>query len=102
MLNLYIVAPDTHIISCLENSQATQSLQLSDLALPAVQLAPLFRALNRQHTLQELHLAGNGFGDDGVKVWAFGKRGGTLANVSLCLWFSQHLLNWPKKIPCCC
>jgi hypothetical protein len=97
MLNLYIVAPDTHITACLENSQATQSLQLSDLALPNVQLAPLFRALNRQHTLQELHLAGNCFGDDGVKVRAFGKRGGTLANVSLCLWVSQHLLNWPKK-----
>jgi hypothetical protein len=102
MFNLYIIAPDTHIIACLENSQATQSLQLSDLALPAVQLAPLFRALNRQHTLQELHLAGNCLGDDGVKVWAqelnmaFGKSGGELANVSLCPWFSQHL-NWPRN-----
>ena len=97
MLNLYIVAPDTHIIACLENSQATQSLQLSDLALPNVQVAPLFRALNRQHTLRELHLAGNYFGDDGVKVWACGKRGSILANVSLWLWFCKHLSNWPKK-----
>jgi hypothetical protein len=67
---LCILAPDTHIISCLEFSQATQILQLSDLALPAPQMAPLFRALNRQHTLQQLLLGGNCFGDDGVKVGA--------------------------------
>jgi hypothetical protein len=70
MIILYIVAPDAHIIACLEVSQATQSLQLSDLALPAAQIAPLFRALNRQHTLQQLLLGGNCFGDDGVKVRA--------------------------------
>jgi hypothetical protein len=88
MMNLYIVAPDAHISACLETSQATQSLQLSDLALSATQLAPLFRALNRQHTLQQLHLAGNCFSDDGVKVRAHEqnkatrRRGDTVANTS--------------------
>ncbi|XP_069673917.1 tonsoku-like protein isoform X2 [Periplaneta americana] len=58
--------PDAHINSCLEASEATQSLQLSDLALTTQQLTPLFRALTRQHTLQHLHLAGNCMGDEGV------------------------------------
>jgi hypothetical protein len=75
---------------------------LSDLALPNVQLAPLFRALNRQHTLQELHIAGNCFGDDGVKVWAFGKRGGTLTNVSFMSLVFSTFIKLAKKIPCCC
>lgn len=72
-------APDTHIISCLEVSQATQILQLSDLALPAPLMAPLFRALNRQHTLQQLLLGGNCFGDDGVKLLVAGLP--TLSNL---------------------
>jgi hypothetical protein len=67
---LCIVEPDTHILTCLEVSQATQILKLLDLALPAPQMAPLFRALNRQHTLQQLLVGGNWFGDDGVKVGA--------------------------------
>jgi hypothetical protein len=68
---LCIAALDTHVLTCLEVSQATQILQLLDLALPASQMAPLFRALNRQHTLQQLLLGGNSFGDDGVKVGAY-------------------------------
>jgi hypothetical protein len=68
-------------------------LQLSDLALPAAQLAPLFRALNRQHTLQQLHLSGNCFGDDGVKVGAHEqnkpvrKRDRIVANTSIFMGF---------------
>ncbi|PNF14178.1 Tonsoku-like protein [Cryptotermes secundus] len=72
-------APDTHIIACLEVSQATQILQLSNLALPASQMAPLFRALNRQHTLQQLLLGGNCFGDYGVKLLVAGLP--TLSNL---------------------
>ncbi|XP_069673916.1 tonsoku-like protein isoform X1 [Periplaneta americana] len=90
--------PDAHINSCLEASEATQSLQLSDLALTTQQLTPLFRALTRQHTLQHLHLAGNCMGDEGVthvlqSVWLFVLQG---PSASLFLGLTNKLANQEK------
>ncbi|PSN40124.1 Tonsoku-like protein [Blattella germanica] len=64
------VKPDDVIYIQLEACQATNSLHLSDLALTTTQLAPLFRAINRQHTLQELLLSGNFIGDEGLKLFS--------------------------------
>ncbi|XP_047113180.1 tonsoku-like protein isoform X1 [Schistocerca piceifrons] len=60
---------DAHVLQVLEMCQATQCLQLADLALTSVSLSPVFQALRYQNTLS-LNLSGNSLADDGMKLLA--------------------------------
>ncbi|XP_065343485.1 tonsoku-like protein [Cloeon dipterum] len=61
------IREDSHVLRCLEGSQATMELMLKNLPLGS-QITPIFKCILKETSLQSINLSGCGIEDPGVEM----------------------------------